>query len=299
MKVAAIDMGTNTFLCLIAEKSQEQITVKKDLYRVVRLGEGVAQNKHFTPQALARAKECLEWFCQEIQAEGVNKVLAAATAAARDVDNSGEIRHICQALNIPLEIIEGTREAELTYRGACYDLSPQPKSRLVIDIGGGSTEIITGKGKDIERTTSLNLGGVKLTDLCSLTYPVAPENAQAAQRYIDKVLDEAAWLWNQDFEEVVAVSGTPTSLAALELGGFDADRVQGYQLSLQTILNWKQTFARSSLEEVRDRYQLGKSSDIIYAGTSILQNILERLGNSSLTVSTKGVRYGVALQLFN
>lgn len=296
MKVAAIDMGTNTFLCLVLEKKQAGLTVKKNLYRVVRLGEGVAQNKKFSQAALERTRDCLTWFKNEIDEIGVDKVLAVATAAARDVENSREIFDICHQLGIPLEIIDGEREAELTYLGACFD-DMSPKRKLVVDIGGGSTELIIGEADKLHQRCSLRIGGVRLKDICKVDSPATAEQVELIETTIEQTLELAQNIWNTPVDYVIAVSGTPTSLAAAELGGFDEEKVQGHKLSLDSLQKWKKNLEELTIDEIKEKYHVGGSADILYAGTSILLSILKRAKKSELIVSTKGVRYGVALHL--
>lgn len=299
MKVAAIDMGTNTFLCLILEKSGSRMVVLKDLHRTVRLGEGVAQYRKFQPSALQRAQVCLETFKSEIEKEGVDKVAAVATAAARDVENSREIFDICDRLEIPLEIIEGVREAELTYQGACFDLPHFEGQQMVVDIGGGSTELILGEGRVIREAHSLNIGGVKVSEQTALQHPLDNETVKKIDQLINKQLDTLSGFWTNRVEQIITVAGTPTSLAAAELGAFVEKEIQGYRIGLESLERWRKKLASMTVQEIRDQYQMGGRADIIYAGTSILWNILKRTNRQEIIVSTKGVRYGLALQLIS
>ncbi len=119
MKVAALDLGTNTFLCLIAEGSRNGISkVHKDLAQVVRLGQGVDKTGEFHPDALVRARQCLSEFKKEIDKHNVDRILAMATSAARDAKNGQELFRIGEDLGIPIEIIPGEDEARITYQGA-------------------------------------------------------------------------------------------------------------------------------------------------------------------------------------
>lgn len=134
MRVAALDLGSNSFLCLIADVSpQGGVTVVSDLVDVVRLGEGVAESGYFSAEALSRAKQCLQSFSQEIHKYSPKKILAVATAATRMAKNRRELFAIGADLGIPIEVISGDDEADLTFLGtAAFESLKQ----LIIDIGG-------------------------------------------------------------------------------------------------------------------------------------------------------------------
>lgn len=300
MKVAALDLGTNTFLCLIAEgDAQNGITqVHKDLMQVVRLGQDIDKTKRLHPEALKRARTCLEEFKKEIDANQVDKILAMATSAARDAENGEELFKIGKELNIPIEIIPGEDEARITYQGATAGRASDGKTILVVDVGGGSTEFILGKGNQILFGESLNIGGVRLTEKYVTAQPISPQEKALVNDHIKRelatILPE---LKKYSIDEVITVAGTPTSLVAIEVGGFDEKKVDGYRLPRERLKYWVEEFANTSVEEKKTKYQLGGRADIIFAGASILLSALESLNKNNMIVSTKGVRYGVALEM--
>lgn len=299
MKVAALDLGTNTFLCLIAEGDQNGITqVHKDLVQVVRLGQGVGQTGEFHVEALQRARQCLAEFKKEIDAQKVDRILAMATSAARDARNSEELFKIGADLGIPIEIIPGEDEARITYQGATAGGIDTRKTSLVIDVGGGSTELIVGMGEKILFGQSLDIGGVRLTERFVKNQPVSEEQRQAVKSYIRSQIDAVlSQLKQQDIQQVIAVAGTPTSIVAIEVGGFDEKKVDGYFVSKERLRYWMEEFANTTIEEKRVKYQLGGRADIIFVGASILHAVVEALDLPGMIVSTKGVRYGVALEI--
>jgi exopolyphosphatase/guanosine-5'-triphosphate,3'-diphosphate pyrophosphatase len=304
MKIATLDLGTNTFLCLIAEcEKNSPPRIIADLSQIVRLGQGVQENKCFHPEALSRAEKCLIEFKKEMTKAGVEKIIAGTTSAARDVKNLGDLLNIGQRLGIKIDLISGKEEAELTYRGAFFGLEDfkinqdNRQKAIVIDIGGGSTEIIYGDGINIEFSTSLQMGGVRFTDLFVPHQPVSiaeRENLLTGIRTQLLVLEN---LKNVQIDHVVAVAGTPTALAALELGQYVAEQVNGFRISLKSLQDWNKKLEKSSIEEKKEKYGLGGRADIIYAGTSILLEILRYLNQSGVIVSTGGVRYGMLLKL--
>lgn len=300
MRVAALDLGTNTFLCLIADGEASGIhTVQKDLMQVVRLGQEIDRTGTFHPEALARAKACLESFKKEIDLWKVDKILAMATSAARDAKNGDELFKIGRDLGIPIEIIPGEDEARITYQGAVSGKNAnETKSYLVIDVGGGSTEMILGKGSKIIFGESADIGGVRLTEKFVTQQPISKNEQNNVSAYIkEKLANSMAELKKHSLDEIVAVAGTPTSIAAIELGGYDDKKVDSFFLSRDRLEHWNQEFARTTVQEKKDKYGLGGRADIIYAGSSILLEILKDLKFEGLTVSTKGVRYGVALEM--
>lgn len=298
-KIAALDLGTNTFLCLIAEGDRSGIKkVYKDLVQVVRLGQGVDKTGEFHPDALIRARACLAEFKKEIDVQKVDAILAMATSAARDAKNGKELFKIGADLGIPIEIIPGEDEARITYQGATAGVVDSSKKSLIIDVGGGSTELIVGQGKEILFGESLNIGAVRLTERFVTAQPVSQKEQMALQEFIQQqvrtVLPE---LKKNKIDQVIAVAGTPTAIVAAEIGGFDEKKVDGYKLSAAKLLAWAQEFANTTVEFKKEKYQLGGRADIIFAGSSILYSVLNELELDHLIVSTKGVRYGVALEM--
>lgn len=299
MKVAALDLGTNTFLCLIAEGTENGITkVHKDLAQVVRLGQDIDKTGEFHPEALKRARQCLTDFKKEIEVQQVDLVLAMATSAARDARNGQELFKIGEQLNIPIQIIPGEDEARITYLGATVGLSDKSKTSLVIDVGGGSTELIYGQGDKIFFGESLNIGGVRLTEKFISTQPVPRSETKVLQEYIQTQLQDILLkLKNKPVDQIIAVAGTPTSLVAIEVGGFDEKKVDGFFLKKERLAFWVNEFCNTTIDEKKTKYNLGGRADIIYAGASILLAIVEALNLPGIVVSTKGVRYGVALEM--
>lgn len=301
-RIAALDLGSNSFLCLIAEGQLGRIQkVISDQVQIVRLGEGVDKNKSFSPSALQRAESTLVQFAKVIADSQVETVLAVATSAARDASNSHLLKDICENLNIPLEIYSGNEEAEVSFQGSVFDQSDK-ELLLVVDIGGGSTEFTLGQNKKILKRQSLNVGGVRYFERYIQSYPL-PENklnqldmaiASELKPLINNLgLDQLKLL------KILAVAGTPTGLAAAELGGFLEEKVHGHRLTSDNLKKWKSKLANSTHAE---KIQMGiedKRADIILVGVCVLLQALEMLNLDEITVSTKGLRYGVAMKMLS
>ncbi len=296
MKVAALDLGSNTFLCLICEIENGKILkIYSDQVEVVRLGQDLQKTKKIHPDALLRAKKCLTKFSEIIQQQKPDRVLAMATSAARDAENQQELFIICQDLNIPLEIIPGEKEAQITYEGS-ISAAPSDKNRLVIDIGGGSTEFIFGTGSKLLQGQSLNIGCVRLTEKFISQQPTPENEIIELQKFITAEISKI----NSKgliVDEVLAVAGTPTTLAAVEIGKFQVDVIDGYVFTLNRLEKWlTELIPLSVTEKIQKGFPEGRA-DVILVGLIILMETLKLFKKDQLIVSTRGVRYGVALEL--
>jgi exopolyphosphatase / guanosine-5'-triphosphate,3'-diphosphate pyrophosphatase len=299
VRVAALDLGSNTSLLLIAEVEGGQIRkVISDHTTVTKMGQGVHQAKRFHPDALTRVRDCLQEYRRIIDLSHVDKILAVATSAARDVENQDELTKITRDLKIPLEIISGDREARMTFLGAVSDVADH-EGVAVIDVGGGSTEMIIQHKGEI-RGVSVNVGSVRLADLFVKTNPIPPADLAAAQKYAQEKFNEGkAKLKGIKAKRVIGVAGTPTTLAALEWNEpFSETKVHGFQLSVQTIEKWIQTMAPLTIAE-REKFKglQPKRADVIVLGSIALREGMRALESTEMTVSVRGVRYGLALEM--
>jgi len=295
MKVAALDLGSNTSLLLIAEvEGGRVVRVDHDETRVTKMGQGVHANRRFHPEALARLDLCFADYAKIIARHSCKKIVAVATSAARDVSNGEELLKLGQKHKIPIQIITGEQEAQLTFKGALCDRAGT-KGIAVIDVGGGSTEIIS-EGEQGPKGTSVDVGSVRLTELFVTQHPISASELARVTDYVRQAYARAP-LPTQQFSEVVAVAGTPTTLAAVEQRTeFSEERVHGFKLSSTMIESW---IARMKEMTVEEREKLPgmqpKRADVIVTGSIILDEAMKALGQSEATVSTRGVRYGVAL----
>lgn len=306
MKVAALDLGSNTFLCLIAEVSKNQSGVPKidrilsDEVEVVRLGQDVNKTKRLHPDALRRAQACLERFKKTIDLHKPDKILAMATSAARDSDNRDELFQIGKKLNIPIEIIPGEKEAQITYQGSISGQSTN-QPRLIIDIGGGSTEFITGDLKQIFQNKSLNIGCVRLTEQFIKSQPTTDQDLATAEKFISEGMQEIASFSTANVSEILAVAGTPTTLAQaqMQLEQFDAQKIDGFKLDQQMLQQWKTKLKNATYEEkIKMGIPPGRA-DVLLIGVIILLQTLKLFNKNEITVSTRGVRHGIALEIAN
>lgn len=298
-RVAALDLGTNTFLLLIADVDKQGIhRVICDETEVTRLGQGVHQNRRFHVEALARAEKCFARFQQIILKNKVEAIVAVATSAARDVENRDEFFSLGKKYGIPIQVIAGDAEAELTFSGATVGLNAVGE-KIVIDVGGGSTEIIGGNSEKDAFGTSVNIGSVRLTELFVSSHPINKQELVKIYEFAKQALvSSRECLPTSKTATVIASAGTPTTLAAVDLGReFDEKLIHGYHISRAKIADWIQRLAGMTVEERQAlKGMQANRADVIVAGLSILLAAVDVLGAAEIVVSTKGVRFGLALR---
>lgn len=299
MKVASLDLGTNTFLLLVCEVEHGKIVeVLHDEVRVVRLGQGVHESRAFHPEALERVEDAFKNFSAIIRRLGVERVLACATSAARDVTNKDALIELGKKYQIPIEIISGEREAELTFLGTIRDDWQGPV--VIIDVGGGSTEFILGDETGLIARKSFDVGSVRLTEKFVTGHPIEPFEIAKMTGAILKEFGSLDKTFPIDENtRVIAVAGTPTTLATIDMGQpFEHELVDGYRLSSLKLKQWANRLSQMTIEE---RQQLAgmepKRADVIVAGTLVLIMASEVLHAPELEVSVRGLRYGIVRRM--
>jgi exopolyphosphatase/guanosine-5'-triphosphate,3'-diphosphate pyrophosphatase len=299
MKRASIDLGTNTCLLLV----QEGEKVLHDESNVVRLGEGVAASGLLNVAAMERAKHCIEKYVHIATALGVpaSEILAVGTAQARDAKNaSGFFGGLEASLGLRFRILSGDEEARATFLGA--RLPGVDSSRMVVmDIGGGSTEIVAMPGLEM-LGQSLPMGAVKITELFLKSNPVSDDEFWAAEAAINQQLTVMK-SWRSDLQTQIkgapiftAVAGTAVTLAMLQhgMGHFQADQIDGLKITrgdahrLVEELKWRSIDERKVMTGMEP-----KRADVILAGALIFWRVMEELDFAEAFISTRGLRYGV------
>jgi exopolyphosphatase/guanosine-5'-triphosphate,3'-diphosphate pyrophosphatase len=301
MRVAALDLGSNTFLLLIADlvKSDGVWRIKQvveDRVKVTRLAQGVNASGVLAVESLKRAEQCFRDFKKVIDSSQVDQVVAVATSAARDARNSSDFFQLAEGFNIPIRIISGAKEAELTYSGATAEVADN-RGLCVVDVGGGSTEIICKNREGQLLLESLDVGSVRLDEMFFPRHPVKPTEIARLEDYILKMISGSqVEQMRGQVDQLFAVAGTPTTLAALHMGlSFDGDRVDGYELNRESILQWRDRLGQMTSAKRLELPGMQKGrEDVIVAGASILNCVASYLQAPKINVSTKGVRYGLA-----
>lgn len=288
MRIAAIDCGTNSIRLLIAERNAPGEPLR-DLVRemrIVRLGQGVDKSGMLAPEAIERTLAATREYRRLIDQYGAEKIRFVATSASRDASNRdvfvGGVREI---LGIEPEVVPGHEEAALSFAGALSALPQQwARPALVVDIGGGSTELVLGEAS-VEQAISLNVGSVRVTEKflaeCDRAAGTPAENRQAATKWIDEQLDEAEKV--VDLTRVgtlVGVAGTVTTVTAQALGLTDYEpekihaaalRAQQHQMAIEFMVN-EPNPVKAALG-----FMPPGREDVIAAGALVWERIIERV----------------------
>ncbi len=299
MIITAIDVGTNTVLMLVARvEVDESLHVLDDVYRVPRLGAGVDARKTLDPDSVARMIAVLDEYRILAASRAPDRIVVCGTSAVRDAaDRDGLIAEVRRRTGFVLEVLSGDEEAFWSFQGARSGLSRHNRL-VVVDIGGGSTEVILGDAMGIDSRVSMDIGAVRLTERCFLHDPPLDAEIGAAEGLIDNALGAAGTI-PRSAVQLVGVAGTPTTLATLAQGltSFSQQAVAGYILHRAEIERiWNQLRRLPSAGIARLSDVMHGRADIILAGTLILRRVMDRYGFDSVTVSERGLRYGLVLR---
>lgn len=294
-KVASIDIGTNTILLLIAEAGRGGLKTLYDTETIVRLGEGVHKTGILSESAMERGFQTLKEYLRRCHEMNVQKILAVGTSALREAKNNGFfLQKVKEEFGLDIEVISGEEEARLSFLAVVKDLHPLPKNLLVVDVGGGSTELIFGKGDEIIEWKSLPLGIVRLTERFLLSDPVKDEEYRAMVGEIQRQLSGCPV--PEYPPAMVSIGGTGTALASVEQGldQFIAERIHRFVLTREALKDQLSLYCSKTIAERKKIKGLPPSrADVILTGGTILHLIMERFDCSSLMVSAHGVRYGL------
>jgi len=289
-RVAAVDIGTNSTRLLVADIDGESVRELARRLEITRLGEGVDERHILLPQAIARVRNVLAEYRRAAEEAGADRTLAFATSAVRDAENGeaflGEIEW---SYAFKTRLLAGDEEALLTFRGvsAGRDVAP---GTIVIDVGGGSTELILGDAAGVAFYTSLDLGCVRLTERFGTDFGAAAAHVRdvLAGSVPAEVRPRAA----------IGVAGTITTIATLDLGleEEDPDTVHGHSLSAETVAAWTARLEGMSVEEIRALRGLHPDrAPVIAAGAVVVRETLAHFGLDTLEVSEQDIMHGAAL----
>jgi len=297
--VAVVDCGTNTTRLLITG-GQEPAAVRRS--EITRLGRGVDATGSLDPSAVERTLECLREYRRAIDSHNPTAVKVIATSAVRDAANRSEFLQPAEAiLQAVPEVLSGREEAETAFRGAVSQLDPAEGPYLVVDIGGGSTELSLGERRCTD-ALSLDIGSVRLTEKYIRHDPPLPEELSAcltvAELHLDDAVRAIPALGGPC--RLVGVAGTITTVAAVELGlaTYDRDRVHHFRLSKDAAEDIFRTLATEALaDRVHNPGLHPGRADVIVAGVCILVRIMRYFDFAECLVSEADLLDGLALSL--
>ena len=299
-RVAAIDVGTNTVLLLVAEVRAGGLVPVAERAVITRLGRGVDATGRLDAAAMAETVRVLAGFADEARRLGAAAIDCVATSAARDAAN-GEafLAAVRDAAGLSPRLISGDEEARLVWSSAWRDFGAGAGPLAVLDVGGGSTEFTFGGSPSPEGRRSLQVGAVRLTERHVGGDPIDPATLATLRRAAREALQPLTGMRRGQGGRLVGVAGTVTTLAAVEqaLPAYDAERVHGSRLGRDQVERLAERLAalplavRAGLPGMEP-----KRADVIVAGAVVVAEAMALTGFDELTVSDRGVRWGLAYE---
>lgn len=302
MRIAAIDIGTNSIHMIVVrvrpDLSFEVVDREKEM---VRLGAGGLDGRSLTTTAKTAALQTLAKFRRLADSHKVDEIVAAATSAIREADNGGDfIADVASRTGIKIRVISGTEEARLIHLAAVYGVHMAGSPAVVIDIGGGSTEITLGTASHLSQARSFKLGVIRLTERFVRTDPLAARDERRLVKHINKeiggYIDTIA---DKRFDRVIGTSGTILSLGALALSGDGIVRdeaLRNRRVSAKAIHRLRKRLSGADLEaRLRMDGLDPRRADIAVAGSVLLDSVLRRLGAEDITLCDLALREGLVL----
>ena len=309
-RVAAIDCGTNSIRLLVADLSAGKLTDVHREMRIVRLGQDVDATGRLAPEALERTRVALADYAAITRHAEAERVRMVATSATRDAANRedffGMVRH---TLGTDADVITGEEEARLSFTGAVGDLEPADGPFVVVDVGGGSTEVVLGDwdgtSAEVTAARSVNVGCVRITERHLRSDPATPEEISDAEQFTVRILEEAfADVPVDKARTWVGVAGTITTLSAVaqRLPAYDPERTHLSRLSLETVRgSAADLLASTHLQRAGNPAIHPGRVDVIAGGALIVRVLAEELharaGITELVVSEHDILDGIALGL--
>ena len=300
-RLAAIDIGTNSIRSIVIESlAAGKYRILDDEKVIVRLGEGLNQTGKIAPAAWERAMEALSRQKKIIDGYKVDSIDAVATSAVRKATNGADfVRAIKSRIGLDVEVISGEEEAELAALSAFHNFDLEGVRHLIFDIGGGSLELITALGNHMEQILSLELGAVFLTETFLKSDPVSPDELQKLRKYIRKSLKNSYTGDRTGMQCLVGSGGTITSIAAMVTASRREryDSIHGYELLRSEVVHLLAMLLRKSDRERRSLPGLNPDrSDIIIAGVTVVDELMDFFQVNVLRVNERGIREGLILR---
>lgn len=303
-RLAAIDIGTVTTRLLIADVcGTEIVPVVRDM-RITHLGEGFAETGSLSKSAMKRVFDAVASFQDEIGRRGVDKTIAIATSASRDAKNSSEFVEILAGSGLRLSVIPGSKEAELSFLGAASQFLGE--DRLVVDIGGGSTEVVLGSAVEGEgfvdvtlmASHSFDIGCRRMTDAFIRSDPPTSEEMEKLRTEVLSQMRPYFGSFKQMPQMMIAVAGTATTVVSVSkrMESYDSDEVHGTVVTRETLRGISEDLATQDLASRKKVIGLEPDrAGVIVAGMVTLECVLELSGLDSFTVSESDILQGILL----
>ncbi|MGN8224333.1 Ppx/GppA phosphatase family protein [Gracilimonas sp. BCB1] len=301
---AAIDIGTNTVLLLVAEYENGVIKNVHEEHRVPRLGKGVDADKNINEEATERVINALSAYRKILAADfpKVDQIIVTATSAVRDANNrKAFINRVKEETGFDIRLLSGREEAECTAAGALSVLENiEDEETLILDIGGGSTEVALVKEGKVTDGHSFDMGSVRFTERFLSGNPPSSKEIEACRNKV------TGFYKSREFEvgeevKAVGVAGTVTTLAAMVLNitNYEPDKLNGHSLTLESVQNCIKDFSENTHEDMlaQNPVFLKGREDIFLGGMLILEGFLKHFNFEEIVVSTGGIRHGAIITL--
>ncbi len=299
-KIAVIDIGTNSIHMVLAEAEPDGSYKILDRFKdMTRLGDGTFRQRRLSAESRARGVEVLKNLTTLARNKGFDRILMAATSAVREARNSGQfVEEVSESTGVRVKVITGQEEARLIYLGVRQSMDLTDRPTLLVDVGGGSVEIIAGNRKRLLHAESLKLGAIRLKDLFLLKAPPSKAKLRAMYDMIGKELRAALERFRQpEFDRIVISSGMASNLAEiiyLERTGSLIPQINLSTITLKEIRGVEQRLATSAVETRLDIPGLDpRRVDTLLAATSVVRHCLEAIGHKEATISDKAMREGL------
>jgi exopolyphosphatase / guanosine-5'-triphosphate,3'-diphosphate pyrophosphatase len=304
MRVAVVDIGTNSTRLLIADVQDGHVTAERERdSNVTRLGAGVDRDGKLRDDAIQRVLETLDRYHEVIEREAVDKGVAVLTSATRDAENGQEFADtVRERYGLEPHVLSGDQEAELTFLGATSERDPEDETpTLVIDIGGGSTELVIGAGGTVDFHVSTQAGVVRQSERHIESDPPTEQELAEVRRDVRAIVADGVPEGRRDaVKRAIAVAGTATSLAAISqrLEPYDPAKVHGFMLSAAECDRILERLAAMTLEQRREVPGLDPArAPTIVPGVLILGEVMRLFGLDRVEVSEHDILRGAALAL--
>ncbi len=292
MRVGAVDLGTNSTRLLVADVEDGHVGEVVRRLAITRLGEGVDEHAELSPAAIARVHAVLDGYAREAAELGAAPVLAVATSAVRDAANGPAfLDGLGERYGWMTRLLDGGEEAETTFRGVTSGRS-LASDTLLVDIGGGSTELLVGGPDGVSFATSLQAGCVRLTERFLATDPPTSAELDAAAGYVRTLLPPL------EVGAAIGVAGTVTTVAAIDLGldEYDPVRIHGHRIGHEAVDRVLAELAALPLSErERVRGLEPARAPVIVGGLVVLREVLAHFGLAEIEASERDILHGAAL----
>jgi len=298
-KIAAIDLGTNSIRLMLCEVIGKQFKTKNKEVITTRIGKDMGHNGLLTERAMEKNIEAIKYFKKKAEEYGAEKILIFATSAIRDAANKDVfLERVKDETGLDIMVLNGEEEAEVGMLGASYGFDDE--NLLVIDVGGGSTELVLGLKDKILYSTSINAGAVRMTEKYIKSDPIQQSDIEELEKSLDMLFSDALnQLKGKKIDKVLAIGGTATTAASI----FHEAVVYDWELVHNTILTkdfLDKLFETLKSMSVKERYNIKglqkERADIISAGIFIIIYVLEKLNIKQVIISDNDNLEGIVIK---